>query len=295
MKAPKLLILATLVLATSSWSATVEVKRSLYRNIIIDKTGSRICLRFSLRRAGGQNQSCKDEQRPDYLVFDYARLAVGAIATMHRPEKVLMIGLGGGTLAEAIHHLYPQAHVTAVEIDPAVVDVTARYFGVTNAPWLSISVMDGRVFIKRALHQPEQRYDVIVLDAFNGDYIPAHLMTVEFLQDVRRLLITDGLLIANTFATSRLYDYESATYQQVFPGFRTLNGKHSGNRIILAHKRLEKADFERAATRFRAAFQTMGIDPGYLQQTFVEKPSWTPVPRLLTDDYSPVNLLRNNR
>ena len=54
-----------------------------------------------------------------------------------------------------------------------------------------------------------------MLDAFDGEYIPEHLMTVEFLE-MRDLLSDDGVLVANTFASSKLYDYESATYAEAF-------------------------------------------------------------------------------
>ena len=74
------------------------------------------------------------------------------------------------------------------------------------------------------------RYDLVMLDAFDHEYIPEHLLTREFLQEVKALLAPRGVLAANTFATSRLYDFESATYFSVFGEFYRLK---RGNRVIL--------------------------------------------------------------
>src|ERR1044072_4356923 len=92
--------------------------------------------------------------------------------------------------------------------------------------------MDGRVFVKRAIREG-RRYDLIMLDAFDHEYIPEHLLTREFLQEVNSLLAPGGVLAANTFSSSRLYDHESVTYAAVFGSFYNLK---RDNRVILAMK-----------------------------------------------------------
>ena len=77
-------------------------------------------------------------------------------------------------------------------------------------------------------------YDLILLDAYGGDYIPEHLMTAEFLEEVAGLLAPGGVVAANTFAHSQLYDHESVTYRQVFGPFYNLKRNDSDNRIVLA-------------------------------------------------------------
>ena len=59
-----------------------------------------------------------------------------------------------------------------------------------------------------------QHHDLILLDAFTADYIPEHLMTAEYLAETRALLTEDGVIAANTFGISDLYDHESTTYDQ---------------------------------------------------------------------------------
>jgi spermidine synthase len=70
-----------------------------------------------------------------------------------------------------------------------------------------------------------------MLDAFDVDYIPEHLMTLEFLQHVRGILAPGGVAVANTFTESQLYARESATYAAVFGEFFNLQ---TGNRVIMA-------------------------------------------------------------
>ena len=85
------------------------------------------------------------------------------------------------------------------------------------------------VFVRRQ-RRGVTRYDYILLDAFTGEYIPEHLMTKEFLTEIKRLPTKDGVVVANTFSSSRLYHHESAIVD-VF-GELTMPTM-SGNRIIL--------------------------------------------------------------
>ena len=64
---------------------------------------------------------------------------------------------------------------------------------------------------------PQKNYhDLIMLDAFNGDYIPEHLMTREYLEETSKLMAENAVVVANTFSISQLYHHESTTYQAVF-------------------------------------------------------------------------------
>lgn len=76
------------------------------------------------------------------------------------------------------------------------------------------------------------RYDVVLIDAFDKDAIPEHLLTVEFLREVRAILAPAGVVASNTFAAGRLRPYETATYQAVFENVREID--LAGNRIVLA-------------------------------------------------------------
>src|SRR5690606_7032866 len=117
--------------------------------------------------------------------------------------------------------------------DPAVARVAERYFGYKQGPRQRLFIEDGRAFVERARREGRQ-YDMVMLDAFDVDYIPPHLLTRQFLEEVRAILSPDGVLVANTFTRSRMYDQESATYAAVFGGFFNLR---AGNRVIIASRK----------------------------------------------------------
>ena len=146
-----------------------------------------------------------NEADPRRLVFSYTRMMLASLLLNPEPERILMAGLGGGSLVAALNELLPDAALDVVEIDPAVVHAAREFFDFHPSGRTRVVVRDARVFIKRALREG-QRYDVVMLDAYGGDYIPEHLMTVEFLAEVGELLAPGGVLVANTFAQSRLYD-----------------------------------------------------------------------------------------
>jgi spermidine synthase len=212
------------------------------------------------------------------------------------PERIAIVGLGGGTLPLAFAELFPNAHIDAVEIDPAVVAVAQEFFGFIPTEYMTVHTRDARVWTKRALRK-DVRYDIIVLDAFNGEYIPEHLMTREYLQETKDLLAPGGTLVANTFAISDLYDHESATYAAVFGDFINFQVPESANRVIVyaGNDVADEILLERA-DKFEAALQSFDVPIRRFAKILInargKRPDWRLDARVLTDQYSPANLLQ---
>ena len=158
----------------------VHREQSLYQTILVDDTGTRRCLQFSVRR-DQRNQSCIDLKHPRQMVFTYTQMMMAGLLLAPDPQRILMIGLGGGTLPLALNDLFPNVRVDVVEIDSAVVRIAREFFGFQSSERIKVFEMDGRIFTKRAIIRGDQ-YDLIFLDAFTGDYIPEHLMTREYLE-----------------------------------------------------------------------------------------------------------------
>jgi spermidine synthase len=229
----KFLFIASIcLLSTAIFSKEIHQERSLYRNIIVDDKEDVLCLQFNTKSTK-LNQSCLYKSAPDKLFFNYTKMVFSSLLFIDNPSNVLIIGLGGGTLSNVIHQLYPDAHINNVEIDPAVLRVARDYFHFIETDNVVSTVQDGRIFIKRAALK-KQKYDWIILDAFNGDYIPEHLLTKEFFEEVNSILAPDGIITANTFSASKLYDHESATYYAAFGDFINVSRHNRSNRIILA-------------------------------------------------------------
>lgn len=288
MRPARRLALAALVMAPVAAAETIlHTERSLYRQIVVYEDDDQVCMRFTRQYAA--RQSCRSRTQPRRLVFEYLRMMMGALYLAPAPSRLLVIGLGGGSLVTALAAALPQARIDAVEVDPAVVRVARQYFEFAPGPQVQVHEEDGRVFVKRALRAGE-RYDLVMLDAYDHEYIPEHLLTKEFLEEVNQVLNADGVVAANTFSSSRLYDHESATYAAVFGRFYNLK---RGNRVILARRSglLPLDVLERNAERLQPALSPMGVDSAWLLTQFVTTQDWPADTRVLTDRYSPSNLL----
>lgn len=281
------------VLAAPSAARIIHEERSLYSTILINKQGPVLCLQFSVSRHQ-RNQSCMNERRPREMVFVYARMVMASLLLEPSPERILVLGLGGGTLPMAFDELLPEAEIDVVEIDPAVVRVAREYFRFAPSERVDVFAQDGRVFVKRAVQQGDE-YDLVILDAFNGEYIPEHLMTREFLEEADQLLSPGGVLVANTFSISELYHHESVTYAEVFGRFFNLRSDETGNRVIIARNgALPPRDvLEQRAAVLQEELEPYGVEFERLLPMMTTEVDWDTDARVLTDQYSPVNLLRN--
>lgn len=268
----------------------VHSERSLYREVLIYEDRGERCMCFTRNCRIGR-QSCINLAKPREFALNYTHMAMGGLlfATDSPPKSLLIVGLGGGTLPTALREILPDAQIDAIEIDPAVTRMARRYFGFQDDPKMKVYEVDGRVFVKRAVRE-NRKYDAILLDAFDHEYIPEHLLTREFLEEVKSLLAPGGVLVGNTFSSSRLYDHESTTYAAVFGSFYNLK---SANRVVVARPAgLPTAEQLRArAQEYALALRGYGVDVEQVLPMFNTRVDWDTKARVLTDQYSPANLL----
>ena len=148
------------------------------------------------------------------------------------PLRVLIVGLGGGTLPSLLRKHYPRMAIDVVDIDPDVVAVAKKYFGFHEDALMHAYVEDGRRFIEKC----KQPYDIIFLDAFGPENIPYDLATKEFLLAVRRAIGPNGVVAGNVWSQSSnpLHDAMLRTYQEVFDDVYVIETGESENEIFLA-------------------------------------------------------------
>ncbi len=265
-------------------------EKSLYRNIIVEEKSNLRCMVFGLHSKNPNNQSCFNPDRPDYLVFSYTKLVMAGLSTIPAPEKVLIIGLGGGTLPMTIEKLFPNAQIDTVELDEAVLQVAKKWFYYKASSRQKTHLLDGRVFVKRPLRL-KHNYNLIILDAFNGDYIPEHLMTMEFFDEIKALLGINGLLIANTFSNNKLYHHESVTYQRIFGNFHYIHSSKSANRVIFVSTDKNQQLNVLPNISLNSNLSTIGVDLVDFEERLTQRRDWNKNARPLTDQFSPANLL----
>ena len=291
-----LLLLASLCAAqTALADRVIHREKSLYRNIVVTERSDRRCLAFSVKRQK-RNQTCMNPEKPNQVVFPYVRMSFAGLLANPEPRHALMVGLGGGTISNVLTELYPNLAIDLVEIDEAVVRVARDYFDFRESANTNVFIQDGRVFTRRARIQGK-KYDLIILDAYTGDYIPEHLMTQEFLQDVHDLLTPDGIVVANTFAISKLYDHESQTYASVFGDFINFKMRGTGNRVVIAAKGSlpENSELRDNASRLGPRLlKPYDVDLVRYLSYLDREADWDTRKAPLTDQYSPANLLRDN-
>ncbi|GAA5138043.1 spermidine synthase [Thalassotalea piscium] len=282
-------------LSLLSAAEVIHQERSMYRNILVEDSDNVRCLKFN-EQTNETHQSCLYKNDPQRLVFNYTKLLFSGLLVLDKaPERVLIIGLGGGTMSNSIHQLYPNAIIENIEIDPAVLKVARQYFGFIENERISSKVADGRIYIKRAAIK-NQQYDWIILDAFNGDYIPEHLLSQEFLKECKDLLTSGGILTSNTFSVSKLYDHESATYKSVFGDFFNVrNGKNSNRVILTSNQPLPNGKvIANRAKALASRLEPFGVDLIKMTSAITstkDEQDWPESTKVLTDQFSPANLL----
>lgn len=115
-------------------------------------------------------------------------------ALLERPLRtVAILGNAGGTTARALGRFYPDARVDGVELDPAISRVARTWFGLEDNARLTVYDADARPFLRRT----DERYDLIVVDAYRQPYVPFYLATREFFRLARARLEPGGILALN--------------------------------------------------------------------------------------------------
>ena len=262
----ELCALVALSLLACATQTVIYEKASRYGTIIVtdDDKG----LRTLLFERGGTRQSVVKPGDPDHLELPYARYALAGLALCEGPRRILVVGLGGGTLPGFLRKHYPDAAIDVVEIDPDVVDAAKTFFGFREDQLMRVHVGDGRQFIEN-IRQPA--YDVIFLDAFGAHSLPPHLTTREFLQAVRRALMPSGVAVGNLWNRSEnpLYDAMVRTYQDVFDELFILNVAGDVNMILLALPRAQPISRSELAQRARqiSASKQFRFDLGELVES----------------------------
>jgi spermidine synthase len=270
-------------------------KDSAYHQIVVAEDGLNRYLRFNRSFQGGM--VLRDPFESPFLYTSYTHLGFAFNPAIRR---VLVIGLGSGTIPKRFGRDYAEVTVDSVELDPAVVDVAKRFFEVKEDARHRIFVQDGRVYLRRA----DAKYDLIIMDAYFAEGIPFHLATREFLEIARDHLNPGGVIAANIIgaiegSNSRLFRALYKTYAGVFPGlypfamgYGPRNTTDTRTIMLIATGRAgDRADeIQARAKKLRADGRVRLPLDRYARDYYDGKVAVDDVP-LLTDNYAPVDIL----
>ena len=202
-------------------------------------------------------QSYVDLDDPGYLMFEYARTVADIIDLLPAGRlAVTHVGGGAGSIARYVQHTRPGSPQIMLEPDEALTALVRQRAPYPRNMRLRIRPVGGRDGIEKLATGSA---DVVVLDAFDGGYIPAELTTAGFFAGVARVLRPDGILLANIVDGPPAAAYlrrALATIRGAFPAVvvvgdaAVLKVRRFGNVVVAAAPRaLPELDIERAAAR----------------------------------------------
>jgi spermidine synthase len=180
-------------------------------------------------------QSAMRIARPDELEISYTRSMMAFLLFNPDPREVLMMGLGGGSLAKFIYHRLPRARTVAVEINPRVVAVARQFFQVPpDDARLQVVIGDGATY----LGNDKLRADVILVDGYDADSQAEAMSTQAFYRDCARVLGDAGTLVVNLWSGDRAYSSCLERISKAFDGrVACLSAAKPGNIAVFAFKR----------------------------------------------------------
>jgi spermidine synthase len=226
----------------------------------------------------------------DDLPMLYARVVGLAAVYPQDIKRVLVLGLGGGAVPLYLARFLPDATVDSVEVDPGVIEAAKKYFGLRETERFHLIESDGRIYLNRH----SEKYDIIVLDAFSGSYIPFHMMTKEFYQLVRDHLAPHGVVAINILPSVKLYDSNVRTLKLVFDN---LDFFDSGDPTVdetnvIVFGRSDAASEDQQRQQAAAAQQRYKFHFDLSQLIAARR---IPAPKaangeVFTDDFAPVNV-----
>jgi len=247
----------------------------------------------------GMRHSQMDKDNPNELVIEYTKYF--HLGKLFNPqlEKILFVGGGGFSGPKNFLENYPDSLIDVVEIDSEVIDAAKTYFSLSDNPRLQIFNEDARTFLINS----DNKYDLIILDAYATDYVPFHLLTQEFFQILKERLEPNGVVVSNLFGslegdTSDLprsvYKTMKSSYPTVYVFPTAKNPIHIGQNLIFVAtqdtEQFDRNDLEYLSYQNNA--NDLLADTSYLENYYVSGMRTDNIP-ILTDNFSPVEIMIN--
>lgn len=280
-----------------AWTKTLLQKETFYHRIRVEEDDEARYMYFDRTL-----QSAMNLKDPTALRLVYSRYTSLGFAFRPDAKKMLIIGLGGGSIPKKVQKEFPDLEIDAVEIDPEVIKVAKDYFNVKENKNLRLHAMDGRLFLNRTQNQ----YDIILLDAYFTDAVPFHLTTKQFFELAQKKLAPNGIIVANlisavTGPSGKIVRAFVRTQKQIFPQVYVFAARRPDNVsldtiqnvIVIATRDKQRLDIKEIVKRATAI--NKGLFPDPIQDiavAYFDRPVPEDVP-ILTDDYAPTDDLLN--
>lgn len=147
-------------------------------------------------------QSRMDIMQPDALQFEYTRIMMGFLLHNRHPRSLIMIGLGGGSLAKFCYRCLPHTDITVLEINPHVIALRDAFSVPPDDHRFRVRLADAADFLR----ETHERCDVLLADGFDIDGLPPALSSPQFYSDCANALHPGGIFVANLHGCKPLFE-----------------------------------------------------------------------------------------
>lgn len=205
-------------------------------------------------------QSCQLISAPTRLQHEYLRAMVSVLVQLENPQSVnnvTVLGLGGGSLAAALHELLPQTQIHAVELRGAVAQIAYQYFALPRDKRLKVHIIDAISYVE-ANHQAQQKTDILFSDLYLAEGLSEQQNNSAFLQQCAGLLTDNGWLVLNLWKEHRQDPLLLNQLKDLFPTLLQATTK-DGNWLIWA-SRSAGADKKTAQIRAKQLQPLLGFN-----------------------------------
>lgn len=234
-----------------------------YGDTWVHEKGRVRCISFAKPELTPVFQSCIVLDDHNKLIFNYTKMALGGLYLNPDPRQILMIGLGGASIANSLQLMFPDASNEIVEINPTVYDVAKKYFFFQPSNHTIVTIGDGISFLENAVID-KKSYDFIIVDAFNNDGVVPVFVTEEFSITIKKALSPGGVVVINTLFNSE----HNMMYTKVFGKFISLQQATSREIIAINGDFPTIETIEQNASDLEEIFEQQGVMKDWLIAIF---------------------------
>lgn len=194
---------------------------------------------------------------PDALVSAYTRNMMKLLVFQPEPIDMVLIGLGGGQQAKFVHRRMPGTRLVAVEIDPAMVGIARKYFGVpADDGRLSVVVGDGGAYVSA---HPDS-CDVILSDGYDQQFmLHDSLSADDFYHACHRALRAGGIMAVNLHRKTRAWcEAHMTMVSEIFPMVMAINTSDD-QVVLMMFRNLPDFDWPALAERAELLERRLGL------------------------------------
>lgn len=223
----------TVLMLEPNWARAGELRAQLLdesypKPFVVDNGKSRF-LYFNVRLM----QSEMSLKAPNDLVLRYTQKMMAFLLFHPRPKRIVLIGLGGGSLIKFCYHRMPGTQLTAVELNPDVIALRDAFSVPPDDARLQILEADGAEFIETT----EKGIDVLLVDAFDKTGFAPSLANRQFFENAYEKLAGNGILVINLAGEKETYAGLIGEAMHVFDDqVIVISVPEDGNHMLYAFK-----------------------------------------------------------